>query len=364
MTVSNNKQRRAAASRVRAFTLIELLVVIAIIALLIGILLPALGQARATAQQVVCAAQMRNIAQLNIAYTLDNDDYVSGPNTSGLTYRYQMYVSPYTKGSDTLYFDTTPTTPTTTWDWMSPILGDAAGLSVNRATRTAQLFNDQGCAASRIYNDTVYHLTSIQDQEDFRRVNKEQGYLQVSYLAPRTMHWLPQGSNTKPQANGRRYKPIIESSGQASGATMPQGFVPRLGRYGAQESSKVMFADGTRYASTTDGLDFDPSTDPGHFSSFVSNNPIIQGSTAYGRDPFNSDVDTTNNQLLSFRHPNDSINVAYLDGHVASMTQKEAFTNPHPWWPGGAEWTGNDATPESVDYMEAHSGNKDVVKIN
>ncbi|WP_428386790.1 type II secretion system protein [Mucisphaera sp.] len=57
----------------RGFTLIELLVVISIIALLIGILLPALGAARSTARTLACGSNVRQIGVAYFTWLTDND---------------------------------------------------------------------------------------------------------------------------------------------------------------------------------------------------------------------------------------------------------------------------------------------------
>ena len=65
------------------FTLIELLVVISIIALLIAILLPALGAARRSARQMTNSTQLRGTHQAMVTFAQDNKSYFPGFRNDG-----------------------------------------------------------------------------------------------------------------------------------------------------------------------------------------------------------------------------------------------------------------------------------------
>ncbi|MGA2499727.1 MAG: type II secretion system protein [Tepidisphaeraceae bacterium] len=104
--------------RSRGFTLVELLVVIAIIALLVAMLLPALGNARKQASAVACASDMRQIFQAFLQYASDNKDHLPPAPWIGVrpTAQYAQFaftfdsdgVANYTFGSLLKYLGASP----------------------------------------------------------------------------------------------------------------------------------------------------------------------------------------------------------------------------------------------------------------
>jgi len=218
--------------RDRAFTLIELLIVIAIIAVLIGILLPALGSGRERARMVLCQSNQRQIGMAQQFYADEFDEYIIR-EAGGIACREDdRYSMPWALGYRP-YIDSTKNWDVIRNDWFEdaayyrdPSRPDVDGHQIHYVNNGMGFHrNDAGevewasfkPATKRYampFTSSVYYLTGYTEDEDG-------GYYRGIYR-PNATNWrvavfydarARNGFHVRQDSGGRRTEPHRHGSG-------------------------------------------------------------------------------------------------------------------------------------------------------
>lgn len=325
------------------FTLIELLVVVSIISLLIGILLPTLGNALSQARGLVCATTQKGLMDGMIGWSLENRDQIPGASSAS--------AGLLRAGGDPLRTaNSDPSIPVQATDWMTPSL-NADDLPVSRSQRFLHLLREFRCP--EMNTRTIPYPdgdSGVDEAIDLIQRSGEEVF-GTSYL----MSCAWQSTSGDPRyaivgefPNQRNdIQTIGENSNEEARIKLPRGFSPKLTLIG-NPASKGGFADGFRYveaqslATDVDLSHLAYSLSP-HYSTFTESFSYVE-STAYGEGRGGV------NKKLSFRH-SEGVNTAFFDGHVGSMKEKE-FRDPSYWYPTGSEFIGGTIHPEALNYYQ------------
>ena len=315
-----------------AFTLIELLVVISIIALLISILLPALGSARRSGQKVACMANLREIAKGGAEYSTDNNDWIIGAPAGSGAY--------LLSGSSTAHGPAVQT-----WDFMGPMAamwnmgftkpqkGDVDGV--------IKRFNELRSSKAFLCQSNKFLSTH------FSGPDASAGWM-VSYNTVRTQLFLAEGGVVG-----------VTMASPSHEEKLPVNWKPNVGRIGSP-SNKVFCADGSRFATTTIAPDYDLSpvaswggafSDPGAYSTF---------SRSWDRRwaPGNGSQTGVDARFFAYRHSSAEppqgakadafkTNLAFHDGHVETQGDLKS-SNPFQWLPQGTTLSTTGTWPDTI----------------
>ncbi len=318
------------------FTLIELLVVISIIALLIGILLPALGAARRAAQAAVCLGNERSLGQAVATYATDNRNYLPGPNTSG------AYL-----WDNNAYRSNRPSEPVQSWDWISPTLGDAIGFSSDPIERYKDIFlTEFKCPSNDLTYDYQYTGASLGVQAQNLSVS--------SYASPQGF----QGGSKQGQYRinfpiGATFNSAFEIDPQTY--ELVKGVGMKMDAMGPP-STKMWAMDGSRYVTNDGRVSFDTQIKGNSYGgNFMVRSPAL-ATPASGGSPYKVDQAgqlQASSLRTGFRH-NARMNGVFLDGHADSF-DNETSRDPTFYFPSGSK-------VKSASYFVADVNPGDIVR--
>ncbi len=310
------------------FTLIELLVVVAVIALLIGILLPALGAARKSAQKAQGANTQRQLVVGMLTYSNSNRGEVPGANTSAKNYDASTNVDDLNQSSEL---------PITQWDWMSPAL-DGSDTPESLAERTFYLFDKfQDPSMTEVLQSTQV-TSSAPDLAAL--IDQNGGMPTSSYLMPTS--WQVAGAQLTSGSN-----PLIGQPQEEAGVfEVPATYRPRLDQFGGS-ARKVALADGVPGVnSPTLSLDLTIFTAPqipltnGFMTLPPSNQPVGNG------DAYDPDADL---KRLSYRQPGNTMNITRWDGSGSELTEAQSV-DPSLWYPPQTVYLGGGRDEVTTDF--------------
>jgi len=310
-------------TRKRGFTLIELLVVISIIALLIGILLPALGRARESSRKGVCLAQQRQAGIGFYTYAAEWSDWLPGPNTSG----YDLMQGGAQGGS--------PDSPVQNVDWISPILGLALnlpgkqpgdGLGQIPEKHLRVMFETAfRCPANNVTYDYAYAGSDELDGVPVTELPT------ASYSSPIAFHYWSQGDSR-----------MLNEDDWDGFPVHLVGYRPNLSRVGRADG-KVATLDGTRYVTNdTFEVSFNWIKNQIRGGNFMVAGPTTADNSSGGGDPQTLAKDNLNFTLaeqdairrFAYRH-DDGLVASFFDGHAEWLTEEQT-RNAHLWYPSGS----------------------------